>query len=50
MIPSPSRCPRARVDLVTGGTTGDTLTLGRYGVAVLATARAAEPPFLTLAP
>ena len=42
--------PEGALDLVTGATTGATLELGRYGVAVLATPRAAAPPFLTLAP
>jgi len=34
---------------LTGRTTDATLTLDRYGVAVLATPRAERPPFLTLA-
>lgn len=40
--------PAGARDLVTGTTTGEALTLGRYGVAVLATPRAETPPFLTL--
>ncbi|KRB38586.1 beta-galactosidase [Microbacterium sp. Root180] len=42
--------PEGARDLVTGATTRTTMTLDRYGVAVLATPRAAEPPFLTLSP
>lgn len=42
--------PDGARDLVTGATTGTTLELGRYGVAVLATPRAETPPFLTLLP
>lgn len=38
--------PEGATDLVTGRTTGAILTLDRYGVAVLATARADRPPFL----
>jgi beta-galactosidase len=41
--------PEGALDLVTGRTTDATLTLDRYGVAVLATPRAERPPFLTLA-
>lgn len=40
--------PEGAQDLMTGTTTGATLTLERYGVAVLATPRADRPPFLTL--
>jgi beta-galactosidase len=40
--------PEGAQDLMTGATTGATLTLERYGVAVLATPRADRPPFLTL--
>ena len=40
--------PEGALDLVTGLLTGPTLVLGRYGVAVLATPRGGEPPFLTL--
>ncbi|MDE0545373.1 beta-galactosidase [Microbacterium sp. C7(2022)] len=39
--------PGAR-DLITGATTGASLELGRFGVAVLATPRADQAPFLTL--
>lgn len=42
--------PGGAQDLITGATTGTTLTLERYGVAVFATPRAERPPFLTLAP
>jgi beta-galactosidase len=42
--------PQPSIDLLSGSETGPTLTLGRYGVAVLATPRTAEPPFLTLVP
>lgn len=43
------RVPEGALDLVTGERTGATLTLDRYGVAVLATPRDGIPPFLTLA-
>lgn len=43
------RVPEGALDLVTGERTGTTLTLDRYGVAVLQTPRDGIPPFLTLA-
>ena len=42
--------PAGARDLVTCGTTDQTLTLERFGVAVLATARAEHAPFITLVP
>jgi beta-galactosidase len=40
--------PAAATDLLGGEPVDGHLTLGRYGVAVLATPRAAQPPFITL--
>jgi beta-galactosidase len=40
--------PAAATDLLGGEPVDGRLTLGRYGVAVLATPRAAQPPFITL--
>ncbi|MFF2493318.1 beta-galactosidase [Agromyces sp. NPDC058064] len=40
--------PAGARDLLTGESTGATLALPRFGAAVLATPRAAEPPFITL--
>lgn len=42
--------PEGARDLVTGAITSATMTLERYGVAVLETPLAPAPPFLTLAP
>jgi beta-galactosidase len=42
--------PSGARDLVTGGTTASSITLERFGVAVLATARAEHAPFITLVP
>lgn len=40
--------PAGARDLLTGSTDGRTLALPRFGAAVLATPRAAKPPFITL--
>ncbi|MDL9979438.1 beta-galactosidase [Microbacterium sp. ASV49] len=42
--------PAGARDLITGGTAASPLTLERFGVAVLAMARAEHAPFITLAP